>query len=601
MESPAPKDRKKSFRQLFSRTSIRKAARLFQYIRPYRLTFTVGMVFLLLSSFSSMLFPALMGKLVDAGNPGSSGVSDNLDLSDINTVALLLLVVFFVQAVFSYFRIILFSRVTENMLADLRQSTYAHLIRLPMAFFNENRVGELNSRVSSDISILQETFTTTLAEFLRQLLIIGVGIALLAFYSIKLTLLMLGVVPVLAVGAVLFGKYIRRLSRSAQDEIAVSNTIVEETLSAIQSVKAYVNEQYEWLRYKGATNTVKDIALRNAHWRGLFAGFIIFGMFGAIVLVIWYGVHLKQAGELSMGDLFSFILYSVFVGSSFGGMANLFTQIQKSLGATEHLMELLDETEEDYQTGGVDLQQMGDILFNEVHFAYPSRPDMPALQNVSFLIPEGKRVALVGPSGAGKSTITQLLLKFYTNYEGHITVGDHELRDIQLQQLRGQMGIVPQEVLLFGGSIRDNIRYGNPQATDEEVRKAADAAYATEFIDRFPEGLDTVVGERGVQLSGGQRQRLAIARAILKNPALLILDEATSSLDSESEKWVQQALENVMKDRTSLIIAHRLSTVRHADLILVVKDGQVVEQGSHDDLIARTDSVYKELAEVQLA
>lgn len=592
-------EEKKKRRFSISKEQIKNAKKLFKYIRPYRFTFGVGMVFLLLSSITSMLFPALMGKLVDAQS-GSMELSDGLSLNSIHEVGIALLLVFVTQAIFSYFRIILFSRVTENMLADLRQGTYWHMIRLPMTFFNKNRVGELNSRISSDVSILQETFTTTLAEFLRQILTIVVGIAFLAFYSVKLTLAMLAVLPVLAVTAVVFGKYVKKLSKQTQDEIAKSNTIVEETFTAIQSVKAFVNEKFEFFRYQKSTDKVKTIALKNAHWRGLFSTFIILGMFGGIVIVIWYGMVLREQGEIAIGELFSFILYSVFVGSSFGGIANLTTQILKAIGSTERLMEILEEKEENFNDDAEIAEPFGNIAFNNVTFSYPSRPDFPALKNLNFTIPEGKRVALVGHSGAGKSTITQLLLKFYDGFEGEILAGNNNIKDWNLSSLRSKMGIVPQEVLLFGGSIMENIRYGKPDATDEEVKNAAEAAYAKEFIDRFPEGYNTVVGERGVQLSGGQRQRVAIARAILKNPEFLILDEATSALDTESERWVQRALENVMKDRTSLIIAHRLSTVKDADLIIVLKDGEIVETGEHQELLANESSLYKELTDMQL-
>jgi ABC-type multidrug transport system fused ATPase/permease subunit len=592
--------KEKTERIKLSKESVKKAMRIFSYLKPYRVKFTIGMFFLLFSSLTSMVFPGLMGKLVDAtGNSSTDGGFFNFD--NINQVAIVLLCVFAAQAVFSFFRIYLFAQVTENMLASLRQATYQHLIKLPMAFFNKKRVGELNSRIASDISILQETFTTTIAEFLRQILTITIGIALLAFYSYKLTLLMLCTLPVMIVAAVIFGKFIKKLSKNTQEKIAESNVVVEETMSGIANVKSFVNELFEINRYKKITNDVKGIALRGAKWRGGFASFIIFAMFGSIVLVIWYGALLKASGEITMGDLFSFIMYSVFVGASFGGVAELYTSIQKAIGSTEHLMEILDEETEVITASDNPIKLTGKVAFNNIGFHYPSRPDVEVLKNVSFEVNQGQQIAIVGPSGAGKSTITNLLLRFYTPQSGTILFDNKEAQQISLFDLRSNMALVPQEVLLFGGSIKENIAYGKPDATDEEINAAAAQANALEFITSFPEGMETLVGERGVQLSGGQRQRIAIARAILKNPAILILDEATSSLDSASEKLVQDALDNLMKGRTSFVIAHRLSTIKNADSIMVLQDGNIVEQGTHNELMNQTDGVYQNLSNIQFA
>lgn len=592
--------KEKTERIKLSKESVKKAMRIFSYLKPYRVKFTIGMFFLLFSSLTSMVFPGLMGKLVDAtGNSSTDGGFFNFD--NINQVAIVLLCVFAAQAVFSFFRIYLFAQVTENMLASLRQATYQHLIKLPMAFFNKKRVGELNSRIASDISILQETFTTTIAEFLRQILTITIGIALLAFYSYKLTLLMLCTLPVMIVAAVIFGKFIKKLSKNTQEKIAESNVVVEETMSGIANVKSFVNELFEINRYKKITNNVKGIALRGAKWRGGFASFIIFAMFGSIVLVIWYGSLLKASGEITMGDLFSFIMYSVFVGASFGGVAELYTSIQKAIGSTEHLMEILDEETEVIEVSENPVKLTGKVAFQQVGFHYPSRPDVEVLKNVSFEVNQGQQIAIVGPSGAGKSTITNILLRFYNPQSGTILFDDKDAQNLSLFDLRSNMALVPQEVLLFGGSIKENIAYGKPDATDEEINAAAKQANALEFITSFPEGMETLVGERGIQLSGGQRQRIAIARAILKNPAILILDEATSSLDSASEKLVQDALDNLMKGRTSFVIAHRLSTIKNADSIMVLQDGNIVEQGTHNELMNQTDGVYQNLSNIQFA
>ena len=460
-----------------SKAALKKSLRLFKYVRPYFGTFSIGMIFLFLSSGASMVFPFLTGKLIDAAN------SDFLD--KINEIALMLMGVFLLNAIFSYFRIYLFAIVTQKTLANLRQATYKHLIHLPMGFFSSRRVGELNSRIASDISLLQETLTTTIAEFLRQIIIIVIGISLLTYMSVKLTLLMLALVPVVIIIAVLFGRKIRKLSKVAQDEVANSNIIVEETLQGIAVVKAFVNETFEYLRYKTKTDEIISISLKGAKWRGAFASFIIFCLFGSIIAVIWYGVILVQSNEMSMGDLFTFILYSVFVGASLGGIADLYSQLQKAVGATENLLEILEEDEE--TSGNERLSDcVGSIRFKEVSFAYPNRKDIQVLKSVDFQINSGEQVALVGPSGAGKSTITSLLLNFYRASDGEIHIDGENINRYSLDSLREQMAIVPQDVLLFGGTIHENILYGNPEADDAAVMKAAEQANALEFINEFP-------------------------------------------------------------------------------------------------------------------
>tara|TARA_R110002049_G_scaffold61169_1_gene163267 strand:+ start:2004 stop:3800 length:1797 start_codon:yes stop_codon:yes gene_type:complete len=577
-----------------TKSDLKKSLRLFKYVKPYRNTFAIGFVFLLLSSVTSMVFPYLTGQLVDSAN------SDML--KEINTIALALLGVFAANAVFSYFRIYLFAIVTQKTLADLRQSTYRHLIKLPMHFFSERRVGELNSRIASDISLLQETLTTTIAELIRQVLTIFIGIALLSYISVKLTLLMLGLVPVVILIAIIFGRFIKKLSKEAQEKVAESNTIVEETLQGITTVKAFANEFFENMRYRDKTNEIVGISLRGAKWRGAFASFIIFALFGSIVGVIWYGVILVNENGLSIGDLFTFILYSVFVGASMGGLADLYSQLQKAIGATENLMEILDETPEDISDEQLTFltRVSGDVSFDQVDFSYPSRSDVQVLKSVSFSASHGDQIAIVGPSGAGKSTVTNLLLRFYNPTSGSIKIDGKPIQEYSLSELRSHMSIVPQDVLLFGGTIKENIGYGKIGATDAEIMEAAKQANAHLFIDGFPEKYETIVGERGIQLSGGQRQRIAIARAILKNPSILILDEATSALDSESEKLVQEALETLMKGRTSIVIAHRLSTIRKADKILVLNEGQLVESGTHEELSNQENGIYQNLSNLQL-
>ena len=570
--------------------SLKRASRLFQYIKPYRVEFSFGLFFLLLSTAASLIFPALMGQLVDSA-------SDKL-ISNINEIAIALLVLFALQAIFSYFRIVLFVNVTEKTLAVIRQETYAHLIKLPMNFFSKRRVGELNSRIASDISLLQETFTTDLAEFIRQILIVIGGIAFLSFTSVKLTLFMLAIIPAMMLAAVFFGKYIKRFSKQVQEKVAESNTIIEETLQGISNVKAFTNEFFEINRYTKKTNEVMNIAKKGGRYRGAFASFIIFCLFGSIVAVIWYGVLMINSNELSIGELFTFILYSVFIGASVGGMADIYAKLQKAIGATEHLMDILDEEKEDINSTYDAEAVRGQIQFKDLSFAYPNRADVQVLKNLNFTVKQGQNIALVGPSGAGKTTLTSILFGFYKIEEGQITIDNKNIEDYDLHFLRKQIAIVPQDVLLFGGTIKENIAYGKLDANDEEIEEAAQKANALNFINDFPEKMDTLVGERGIQLSGGQRQRIAIARALLKNPSILILDEATSALDSESEKLVQEAMDILMKGRTSIVIAHRLSTIKNADCILVLENGQIIEQGTHQELTGN-GGLYSQLSDLQ--
>ncbi|MBK6629485.1 MAG: ATP-binding cassette domain-containing protein [Flavobacteriales bacterium] len=584
------------------RATLRKALRLFRYLRPHRWTFAAGLLFLIGTSGLSLVFPGLMGKLIDSSKGETSFSAPLFDLTNTDSIFLLLLLVFAVQAVLGFFRIYLFAHVTEHMLADLRRDTYAHLLRLPMAFFAKRRVGELNSRLSADVALLQDTFTTTLAELLRQLIIIAAGIVLLARLSPELTLTMLASVPVVVLVAVLFGRFIGRLSRQVQDRIADTNVIVDETLQGIQSVKAFANEAWESMRYGRSVLSARALAMRGARWRGALVSFIILCMFGAIILVVWRGVNLQREGLLTNGELVTFIMYSVFVGASIGGIPEHVNTVLKAIGATERLMDLHDEPGEpvSLEARKERIELRGRIAFEDVSFHYATRADVPVLRNVSFAAEPGQRIALVGPSGAGKSTVAALVLRFFDPVQGTVRIDDRDARDYPLTALRDRMAIVPQEVLLFGGSIRENIAYGRPDATDAEVEAAARRANAHDFIAAFPEGYATVVGERGIQLSGGQRQRIAIARAVLKDPAILILDEATSALDSESERLVQEALEQLMRGRTSLVIAHRLSTIRDADRILVLDKGVIAESGTHGELIADADGLYHSLSRLQM-
>ena len=571
--------------------ALKQMSRMYVHVKPYRTEFLIGLLMLLLSSGSNLAFPKYLGELVDAAQTNPS---------DIDGIALTLGGILLAQSIFSFGRIFFFERVAQRSLASLRSAMYSHLISLPLPFFHEKRIGELTNRLQSDIGVLQETFTSTLAEVIRQIVIIVGGIALLVYQSPSLTGFMLMVLPLVVLLAVFFGGRIRKYAKEVQTASAESNTIVDETLSAAATVKAYTQEHFEKTRYRAALDRVAELGIRGGILRGGFSSFIILGLFGSLVAVVWKGASLIATGEMASGQLFSFVIYSGFIGGSVGGLADVYSRLQRAMGATEAIMAMLDEQPEtsgqqpatSSQQPATSSQQPA-VAFCNLHFAYPTRPDVPVLRGLNLVVQEGQQCALVGASGAGKSTVVQLLYRFHDPQQGQLLIRGRDARDWPLQDLRGRMAWVPQDVALFGRSILDNIRYGRPEASDEEVRRSAEDANAWEFIERFPDGWNTQVGERGVQLSGGQRQRIAIARAMLRDPKLLVLDEATSSLDPESEGLVQGALEKLMQGRTSLVIAHRLSTVRHADLIAFLHEGQIAEVGSHEELMARSKGRYR--------
>lgn len=583
-----------------NKQTLAKISRLVAYIKPYRGKFIAALCFLFLSSLVGLAFPSFIGGLIDtaqgkAGNgilPGS--IAGILKLAGIVLAA---------QAFVSFFRILWFVNVAERSLADIRRDTYFKLITLPMNFFANRRVGELNSRISADLSQIQDTLTTTIAEVMRQIVLMIGGIVFMAIISVKLAVALLLLLPPLIVFAIFFGRFIRKISREAQDKLAESNTVIEETLQGIANVKAFVNEAYEAGRYGGNIRDVANIAIKGAKYRGIFVSFIVFCLFGAVVGIVGYGCILVSHGDLLIGELVKFAFYAVFVGSAMGSFPDLYANVQKAVGASERVLEILDEQGEDVSINGIDntVKQKieGNLVFDNVCFAYPSRPELTVLDNVTFNAEAGQRIAIVGPSGSGKSTMAALMLQFYHPQNGEILFDGKPAADYELTDIRNQVAIVPQDVMLFGGTIRENIAYGKLNAIDDEIIQAAQRANAHQFITSFPDGYDTVVGERGVKLSGGQRQRIAIARALLKNPAILILDEATSSLDSESERLVQEALEELMKNRTSIIIAHRLSTVREADKIIVLEKGKIIESGSHQELIGNEQGLYRYLSALQ--
>lgn len=581
-----------------TREGMRNVFKLFGYIKPYRYEYALGMFFLLGASLANLAFPKLLGDLVDAGNNGT--LAENLQ-----RIILLLISILIIQAVFSYFRVVIFVNVTEKTMADIRRLTYNHLIKLPLRFFDKHRVGELNSRISSDISMLHETFTTTLADFIRQMVIIIGGISLLVYTSPQLTVFMIAILPVVILSIWFFGRFIRKLSREAQKKTAESNTVVEETLQGIRSVKSYTSEFFEIERYGAKIKEVVKAGMKAGRYRGLFSSTMIVGLFGTLVLVIWRGAILLQNGLMETGELFSFIIYSGYIGGTIGGVAAVVARMQRFIGATEDLFEIFESEEEKIiEPSQVEKHQKvisGRIRFQDLSFAYPSRPDNTVLKNITLEIEPSQVIALVGKSGAGKSTFATLLMHLYEPGSGKLLFDDYDIADIDLTTLRSQIALVPQDIFLFGGSIRENIAYGKPGASDAEIEDAARKANVLEFINRFTDGMHTVVGERGTQLSGGQRQRVAIARAILKDPKILILDEATSSLDSESEQLVQEALVELMKNRTSIVIAHRLSTIRNADKIVVLDNGKIAETGTHNELLKISTGIYRGLNEMQFS
>ena len=587
-----------------TKESYQKARGLFSYLKPYRVMFIIGWIFLVISSISMILFPYLMGQLIGSSGAKASSMEDSmslLNLDNVNSVVMMLFLLFGIQSVFSYFRVVIFTNVTENTLRDIRKSAFERLIYMPMDFFNQNKVGELTSRISADISQVQETLRTTIAEFFRQVITIIGSIILLLFISWKLALIMVATVPVMAIIAVFFGRFIKKLSKQAQDFSAESNSIVEEALMGISNVKSFTNELFILGKYQKSIDEIRALNVKSGMWRGLFVSFIIFCMTGAIVFIVGQGVLMTQGAnpELTVKEFSAFMLYTIMMVASVGSVPDLYAGIQKAIGASENIMKIIQQSsEKDLHVGSQKPKLSGKVHFENTCFSYPQRADIEVLKGITFTANSNETIALVGSSGAGKSTISSLLLNYYSVSEGAILFDDVNCKDIDTEYLRSHMAIVPQEVILFAGTIQDNIEFGRPGSNAEDVELAAKQANALEFINSFPEGMKTQVGDRGIQLSGGQKQRIAIARAILKNPTILILDEATSALDSESERLVQDALDKLMIGRTSFVIAHRLSTIRKANKILVLNQGLITESGTHEELI-QLKGLYANLVELQ--
>jgi ATP-binding cassette subfamily B protein len=592
---------------------------LLGYVRPWRGRFALAVAALIVSMSFGLLFPLLVGRLIDVAIPALDALPAGAWRPTINSVAALLVGTLAIQAVLTFLYAYTFNYVGENAVVNLRRRLYATLLALPMKFFGEHRVGELTSRLSNDLTLLGDTLTGTVPQALRQMMMLIGGVVAIFVISPRLSLVMISSFPILILVAVILGRKVRRVSREAQDRLAETATIVEETLQGIANVKAFTNENHEVRRYATGLEAYLATTLRGVRRRAGLISFIILGIFGSITLVMWYGATLMRAGLLTHGQLTTFTLYTLFVGGGVSSFAEVFSQIQRTLGANERVKELLGETPEALEVGSRKSEVRSEIAgsaspssssfarlrgavrFENVSFSYPSRADLPVLRELSLEARPGEKIALVGPSGAGKSTIVSLLLRFYDPNSGRILLDGEDARALDLATLRGNMAIVPQEVLLFGGSIRENIAYGRPGATEAEILAASQRAHCHEFVTRFPEAYETLVGERGVMLSGGQRQRIAIARALLKDPAILILDEATSALDSENEALIQEALAELLRGRTAFIIAHRLSTVRQCDRICVIENGALVESGTHAELMDKSDGVYRRIAELQFA
>ncbi len=556
--------------------------RLFALTRPYRLRLALAIVSLLGASGLGLVYPRYFGRVIDAAFTERS-------LEALDRSTLTLLAVFLAQAVFVFFRHYLMTWVGERVVADLRERIYGHLLVMSPGFFHRRRTGELLSRLSDDVTRLQQTVGEDLSIALRNAITLVGGVTILFVTNPRLTAVMLAVVPPLVVAAVLWGRVIRRLSRRAQDELARASGTVQEGISGIETVQAFGREAFEAERYAAAVERTFRLFVRRALARSWFGAVATFTAFGAIAGIFWLGGKMVVEGAITPGALTEFLLYTMLVAGAVGAMAGLWGNLQSTLGATARIFEILDERPEivsppDAVVLGDDVR--GEVTFDRVSFRYPER-EAWVLEDLDLEIPAGTTVALVGPSGAGKTTAARLVLRFYDPDRGAVRLDGIDLRRVDLASLRARTAWVSQEPLLFSGTIRENIRYGRLTATDEEVEAAARAAFADGFIRAFPEGYDTVVGERGVLLSGGQRQRISIARAILRDPKVLVLDEATSALDAESEYWVQRALERLSAGRTTLVIAHRLSTIRAADRIVVLDRGRVVEAGRHEELLAR--------------
>jgi ABC-type multidrug transport system fused ATPase/permease subunit len=584
----------------FSKKNFKKSLRLFKYLQKSKWIFSLGMIFVVATAVVGLYFPIMAGKMF--GYLGQTNMAPEVFKNSVSGTGLELLLLLVAQGFVSFGRVYTFSIVTENILKGLRTDTFKKLVQLPMSFFSKNQVADLSSRLSTDINVISEAFTVNIAEVIRQT-IVGIGglILLINFTGWDVAKWFVVIIPPITLIAILYGRKIRKYSKGLQDKISESSIIVSEALTGITSVKAFTSEHLEIKKYDKVTNEIRRFGIQYGVMRGAFFAFIIMCVFGSIFFILYKMLLLINSHVLSPENFGIFMMLSLFVAASLGGLPEQLASIQRALGATDRVFDIIDEKNEEINLSfhSNSHRVKGDLEFKNIQFTYPTRTDFQVLRDVSFSVKAGQTVALVGGSGSGKTTLAALTLRFYEPTTGEYTIDGKKSTDYELTELRDQMAIVPQDVLLFGGTIKENILYGKATATDEEVIEAAKQANAYDFIMSFPDRFETLVGDRGIQLSGGQRQRVAIARAVLKNPSILILDEATSSLDSESERLVQEALDKLMIGRTSIVIAHRLSTIRNADKIIVLQKGEVLEMGTHQELIGNEDGLYYKLSKLQ--
>ena len=561
-------------------SALQRLRRTFRYVGPYRGRLAIALVCLAVGSTLGLVYPSFFGDVIDAA-------FTDKNLAELDQSTLLLVGIFAIQAVFVFFRHYLMTWIGLRVVVDLQVEVYEHLVRMAQSYFHEQRTGELLSRMASDVGQLQDTVSQDLSLALRNLVTLVGGIVILVWTNPTLTAIMLAVVPPLSLLTVWMGRKIRGLARVAQDRLAEANGGLQEGLAGIETVQAFTREAHETRRYRSAILDAFGMFVRRTIARAWFMSASSFLAFTTLAGIFWQGGRMVANDEITAGDLTEFMLYTMLVAGAVAGMSEVWSSFQQALGASTRIFEILDTPPgiDDAPDARSLAQVEGEIRFEHVTFSYADR-DATVIEDVSLHVAPGQVCALVGASGSGKTTLGRLLLRFYDPQEGRVTLDGQDLRSIRLESLRGHMALVSQDPVLFSGTIRDNIRYGRLQATDEEIEAAARAANAHDFIRAFPQGYDTRVGERGVQLSGGQRQRVSIARAILRDPPVLVLDEATSALDAQSEHLVQEALETLQRDRTTLVIAHRLSTIRHADVIVVLEDGRVVERGTHEELLA---------------